>query len=262
MLPLKLIVYLQIKYTDINVSLHVTSEIACYTVPNPDQGTLPVRTRRSPSRPADRTHWAPALRWWRRLRTAIGSYRSSTLFTCTCTIKQNDTSHLSPICQQQRFATLFSDLLHCNLIRPCRRALLNFIIVFFLKKFLLHTCPFAGHWYPCLGLLVDVSYGLQSQSGFYCIHTWQRHTWYTFPEIHLWCYTFAGVIMPAYWPVTFPTCLLSRGGMPGFEPPTVWCTTHSATATDEFHNSCRRKKISHALDRAVWLNFLIETIIN
>ena len=31
----------------------------------------------------------------------------------------------------------------------------------------------------------DISYGFQSQSG----QPWWRHTYYTFPEIHLWCNT-------------------------------------------------------------------------
>ena len=32
-----------------------------------------------------------------------------------------------------------------------------------------------------------------TQNGFCLIRTLQRHTWYTFVEIHLWCDTFAGV---------------------------------------------------------------------
>ena len=51
---------------------------------------------------------------------------------------------------------------------------------------------FWGHWYPCLRLLVTPSLGFEARVGI-LICAWQRCTWYTFPEIHLWCDTFASV---------------------------------------------------------------------
>ena len=48
-----------------------------------------------------------------------------------------------------------------------------------------------GHWYPCFGLLVTSPLGFKAIVGS-LIHTWQRHTCYTFSETHLWCDT--------YWP--------------------------------------------------------------
>ena len=63
----------------------------------------------------------------------------------------------------------------------------------FLKN-LVDTCPFWGHWYPCFGLLVMSPLGFKARSGS-LICTWQRHMWYTFSEIHLWCKTFSGVYL-------------------------------------------------------------------
>ena len=51
---------------------------------------------------------------------------------------------------------------------------------------------FWGHWYPCFGLLVMSPLGFKARVG-RLIQTLQRHMWYTFPEIHLWCDTSAGV---------------------------------------------------------------------
>ena len=61
------------------------------------------------------------------------------------------------------------------------------------KNFLLDTCPFVGPLIPLFWTSGDVSSGFQSQSGFCLIWTLWRCTWYTFPEIHLWCDTSAGV---------------------------------------------------------------------
>ena len=42
-----------------------------------------------------------------------------------------------------------------------------------------------SHWYLCFGLLVKPPLGFKTRVGS-LIHTWQRHIWYTFAEIHLW----------------------------------------------------------------------------
>ena len=47
---------------------------------------------------------------------------------------------------------------------------------------------FWDHWYPCFGLLVTSSLGFKARVGS-LIHVWQRHMYYMFPEIHLWCDT-------------------------------------------------------------------------
>ena len=43
-----------------------------------------------------------------------------------------------------------------------------------------------GHWYPCFGLLVTSPLDFKARVG-NLICTKLRHTWYIFPEIHLWC---------------------------------------------------------------------------
>ena len=48
---------------------------------------------------------------------------------------------------------------------------------------------FWGHWYPCFGLLVMSPLGFKARVGS-LIRTWQRCTWYTFLETHLWCNTY------------------------------------------------------------------------
>ena len=59
----------------------------------------------------------------------------------------------------------------------------------FLKKFFGgHESFLWGHWYPYFGLLVTFSLGFKARVGS-LIRAWQRHTCYTFPEIHLWCNT-------------------------------------------------------------------------
>ena len=45
-----------------------------------------------------------------------------------------------------------------------------------------------GHWYPCFGLLVASPLGFKARVGS-PIHTWLRHMWCMFPEIHIWCKT-------------------------------------------------------------------------
>ena len=48
----------------------------------------------------------------------------------------------------------------------------------FLKKNLLDTCPSVGPLISLLWTTGDISSWFQSQSGFFLIWTWQRHTWY------------------------------------------------------------------------------------
>ena len=61
--------------------------------------------------------------------------------------------------------------------------------VFFLNKFFGgHDSFLWGHWYPCSGLLVTSHLGFKARVGS-LICTWWRGTFYTFPEIHLWCNT-------------------------------------------------------------------------
>ena len=83
---------------------------------------------------------------------------------------------------------------------------------FFFFKFLLDTCPFVGPLIPLFWTSGDVSSGFQSQSGFCLIHTWQRHTWSMFPEIHLWCDTFASVYCQHSSQSPSPHACFSRGG--------------------------------------------------
>ena len=44
------------------------------------------------------------------------------------------------------------------------------------------------HWYSCFGLLVISPPGFKAREDS-LIHTWERHTCYTIPKIHLWCNT-------------------------------------------------------------------------
>ena len=55
-----------------------------------------------------------------------------------------------------------------------------------------HKSFFVGSMIPCFGVLVMSSLRFKVRVGS-LIQTWQRHTWYMFPEIHLWCDT--------YWPL-------------------------------------------------------------
>ena len=84
----------------------------------------------------------------------------------------------------------------------------------FFLKFLLDTCPFLGPLIPS---------GFQSQSGFCLIGTLRRRTWYTFPEIHLWCDTSAGVYSPHSSQSLSPHVCFSRGRMPDLNHrPPAW----------------------------------------
>ena len=78
----------------------------------------------------------------------------------------------------------FPETLHIRFVRV-------FLVFFF--KFLLDTYPFVGPLIPLFWTSGDISSGFQSQSGLCLIPTWQRRMCNTFPEIHLWCDTFAGV---------------------------------------------------------------------
>ena len=54
------------------------------------------------------------------------------------------------------------------------------------------TCPFVGPLIPPLWISGDAISGLQSQS-VSLICTWQRCTWCTFLEIHLWCHIYCSL---------------------------------------------------------------------
>ena len=58
----------------------------------------------------------------------------------------------------------------------------------FVFKFLVDTCPFM-----CFGFLVMSPLGFKARVGNLICTFWQRYTWYTFPNIHLWCDTFPSV---------------------------------------------------------------------
>ena len=58
----------------------------------------------------------------------------------------------------------------------------------FLLNFGGHESFFWGDWYPCFGLLVKSPLDFKVRVGS-VVCTWQRHTSYSFPEIHLWCDT-------------------------------------------------------------------------
>ena len=65
----------------------------------------------------------------------------------------------------------------------------NNITSFFLKKVSGgHESFLWGYWYPCFGLLVMSPLGFKVRVES-LIDTWPRRTFYTFPEIHLWCNT-------------------------------------------------------------------------
>ena len=87
---------------------------------------------------------------------------------------------------------------------------------FFFYKFLLDTCPFVGHWYACFGLLVISRLDFKVRLGS-LLCTCQRHMWYTFPEIHLWCNTFAGVYGQHSSRSLSPHACFSRGRLSGFK---------------------------------------------
>ena len=96
--------------------------------------------------------------------------------------------------------------------------------------FLLDTCPFVGPLIPLFWTSGDVTSWFQRESGFCLIRPLQRHTWYTFPEIHLWCDTFAVVLCQHSSQSPSPHACFSRGGMPTSYS-AVWRATHLATAT-------------------------------
>ena len=85
--------------------------------------------------------------------------------------------------------------------------------LFFFFKFLLDTCPFLGPLIPLFRTSGDVSSGFQSRSEFYLIQTLWRHMWYTFPEIHLWCDTYASVYSQHSSRSLSPHVCFSRGRM-------------------------------------------------
>ena len=85
------------------------------------------------------------------------------------------------------------------------------------------TCPFLGGLIPLFWTSGDVSSGFQSQSGFCLIWTLRRHKWCTFPEIHLWCDTSAGVYSQHSSQSFSPHVCFSRGRMPDLNHrPPAW----------------------------------------
>ena len=69
------------------------------------------------------------------------------------------------------------------------------------------------HWYPCFGLLVMSPLGFKARvSSLIC--AWQRDMSYTFPEIHLWCDTFACVYGQYSGWLFSPHACFSRGKLP------------------------------------------------
>ena len=80
-------------------------------------------------------------------------------------------------------------------------------------SFLVATCQLWGHWYPCFGHLVMSCLGFKARVGS-LICTWWRLTWYMFPEIHLWCGTFAGVYGQHSSQSLSPYACFSRDRMP------------------------------------------------
>ena len=96
-------------------------------------------------------------------------------------------------------------------------------LFFFFSNFLLDTCPFLGPLIPLFRTSGDVSSGFQSQSGFCLIRTSRMCTWYTFPEIHLWCNTSAGVYSQHSSQLLSPHACFSRGKMPDLNHrPPAW----------------------------------------
>ena len=106
-----------------------------------------------------------------------------------------------------------------RLIFPLCSFPLNFSIIksvvclFFLKKKICWThVHFWGHWYPCFELLVMSPLGFKARVGS-LIWTLRRHTWYTFPEIHLWCDTSASIYGQHSSQSLSPHACFSRGRM-------------------------------------------------
>ena len=123
----------------------------------------------------------------------------------------------------------------------------NFFSFYF--KFLLDTCPFLGPLIPLFMTSGDVCSGFQSQSGFCLIPTLQRHTWYTFPEIHLWCDTSASVYQQHSSQLLFPHVCFRRGRMPDLNHiPPAWqadaLTTQSQQPNLVYHVEKLRSFIS------------------
>ena len=106
---------------------------------------------------------------------------------------------------------------------------------FFKKNFCWTHVHLWGHWYPCFGLLVTSPLGFKARVG----------SALGVRNMHSLRFTsggtpFAGVYCQHSSQSPSPHACFSRGGMPGFEPPTscsaVWRATHSATATGLLQN--------------------------
>ena len=89
-----------------------------------------------------------------------------------------------------------------------------FFVLFFL--FLLDTCPFLGPLIPLFRTSGNIPLGFKTRMGS-LIRTWQRHMWYMFPEIQLWCDTFASVNgQHSSWSLS-PYVCFSRGRLPDLD---------------------------------------------
>ena len=108
-----------------------------------------------------------------------------------------------------------------------------FPLMFFSSIFYWTHVHFWGHWYPCFRLLVTSPLCFKAKEGS-LIHSWWRHMWYTFPEIHLWWDTIASVYGQHSSQLLSPHICFSRGRMPDLNhrPPTWQLDSpyHSTTA--------------------------------
>ena len=105
-------------------------------------------------------------------------------------------------------------------------------ISFFFLNFCWTHVHFWGHWNPCFGLLVTSSLGFEVRLGILIWTLW-RHTWYMFPEIHLWCDTSAGVYGQHSSRSLSPHVCFSRDRMldSNHRPPAwihLWCDTSAS----------------------------------
>ena len=93
------------------------------------------------------------------------------------------------------------------------------VFCFFFKIFCWTHVHFWGH---CFRLLVTSPLGFKAR-GFCLILTLQRHMWYTFPEIHLWCNTSASICGQHSSQLLSQHVCFSRGRMPDLNHrPPAW----------------------------------------
>ena len=104
----------------------------------------------------------------------------------------------------------------------CNSLWVTHIFFLFFKNFCWTHVHFWGHWYPCFRLLVMSPLGFKARVGS-LIQTLWRRTWYTFPEIHLWYDTSAGVYGQHSSQSLSPHACFSRGRMPDLNHrPPAW----------------------------------------